>query len=447
MAAIRAIENASLALGRMIFLAAAFTFCTAPALADQDGEGGESDVFELAFHGYGEIHFSYMDFGPNQNREGGAQKDERLVFDQTRFVFEIEGEIEEADIEFEAEIEFEHGGTGAAMELEYEEFGEYESEVEKGGEVVVEELFVKKEFFDAAWLKAGRFYVAMGLLSDFHLPNQFLATRRAEAESTILPATWDEMGAEGGGRYRWITLTGQVVNGLDSTGFSSQRWVASGHQTRFEEVRATDLAYVGRLDIRPLDDARLLVGGSVYYGGTSRNRSKPDLVKRCDAANDDEVAPCGYVEAPVTIVDGHLRFDFWNVRGQAAYILGRLEKADEISERNARLSNALDVRRTPVADEARAAWFEIGVDVMPYLGASDRHALEPFFHYDTYDTMAATDEAFFDNPRFEREVFTAGLSYLYRDAVFVKADGALRTFGSDELREERTATLATGFVF
>ena len=33
------------------------------------------------------------------------------------------------------EIEFEHGGNGTAVEIEAEEAGEYEAEVEKGGEV------------------------------------------------------------------------------------------------------------------------------------------------------------------------------------------------------------------------------------------------------------------------------------------------------------------------
>ena len=34
-----------------------------------------------------------------------------------------------------SEIEFEHGGNGTAVEIEAEEAGEYEAEVEKGGEV------------------------------------------------------------------------------------------------------------------------------------------------------------------------------------------------------------------------------------------------------------------------------------------------------------------------
>ena len=39
-----------------------------------------------------------------------------------------------------AEIEFESGGTGTAFELENTENGEYETEVEKGGEVAIEQF-------------------------------------------------------------------------------------------------------------------------------------------------------------------------------------------------------------------------------------------------------------------------------------------------------------------
>ena len=42
-----------------------------------------------------------------------------------------------------SEIEFEYGGTGAAREVEwYEENGEYETEIEKGGEVALEQFHI-----------------------------------------------------------------------------------------------------------------------------------------------------------------------------------------------------------------------------------------------------------------------------------------------------------------
>lgn len=400
--------------------------------------------FQLRLGGYGELQFAFHDFGPNQNREGGSQEDGRLVFDAARFVVKLEGEMP-FDVEFEAEVEFEHGGTGAAMELEYEEFGEFEQEVEKGGEVLLEELYLKKTFADRFSVALGRFYVAMGLLSRYYRPTDYLATTRSEAETTVIPAVWDEMGLQLQAQWPWLRLTAQVVNGLDSTGFSSQRWIASGHQRRFELVRATDLAFVGRVDVMPAEGSE--IGVAAYYGGTSRNRPKPDLVRECAAADPDVVAPCGYVNAPLLLLDAHAQLRWGPLRGSALVLWGRLGNADTVSRRNERLSNALNVLRTPVADQGLAAWAELGLDVAPWMNIGPEHRLEPFARVDYYDTMFGARDGLFDNPRFERTVLTGGLSYALSEALVLKLDGSHRRFGTSDLNPENTARLAAGFVY
>ena len=59
--------------------------------------------------------------------------DRRARFDIERFVITPRYQVNQK-IRFESEIEFEHGGTGATMELDkFEEFGEFEMEIEKKG--------------------------------------------------------------------------------------------------------------------------------------------------------------------------------------------------------------------------------------------------------------------------------------------------------------------------
>ena len=184
------------------------------AIADGGASLG-SGAFDLSLSGYGEIGFAYHDYGADQSREGGALRDRRVEFDTTRLVTEIEGTLP-AGFELEAEVEFEHGGTGVEKEIEYDEFGEFEQEVEKGGEVQVEELFLEKEFADGRYeVAVGRFYVAVGQLSYYYRPTDYLGSVRSEAETTALPAQWDEMGAQFVATLPRIRLTGQVVNGLD----------------------------------------------------------------------------------------------------------------------------------------------------------------------------------------------------------------------------------------
>ncbi len=403
-----------------------------------------TDSFELELGGYGELGFSFHDHGADQTRAGGALDDRRIEFDTTRLVAIVEGHLP-ADLEIEAEIEFEHGGTGAAKELEYEEFGEFESEVEKGGEVIVEELYIEKEFGGRFELKVGRFYVALGQLSYYYRPTDYLGSVRSEAETTVLPAQWDEMGASLLTYLPRVRLTAQVVNGLDSTGFSSQYWVASGHQGPFETVRASDLAIVGRVDADATN--HLEVGVSGYYGGSSRNRPKADLTVDCDDPEPDDVAPCNYVSGTVAIADVHARWVGYGIRGQAWAMWGHLKNAAVISARNDRLSNELGVARTPVADEAIAVAAEVGYDVAPHLGMTVAHKVEPFVRYDYIDTMFEVGGGVFDNPRFERTIYGLGGAYTYKNAIVAKLDFAHRRLGSSALRSENTVRATAGFVF
>lgn len=60
------------------------------------------------------------------------------------------------------EIEFEHGGTESAFETEFEEGGEYESEIERGGEVALEQFWLQKSFSPAFNLRLGHMIVPVG---------------------------------------------------------------------------------------------------------------------------------------------------------------------------------------------------------------------------------------------------------------------------------------------
>lgn len=392
----------------------------------------EDSPFELSWSGYADILFSWFDHGPNQNRPGGSESDSRLELDLARFILELEGEMP-AGLGFEAEIEFEHGGTGAAFEVEYEEFGEFEQEVEQGGEVFIEELYLRKNFGDWGKLKVGRFYIGYGLLSQLYKPSGYLAARRPESETMIIPAVWDEIGI--GFNYYVndnLDIAFQVVNGLDSTGFSSLNWVREGHQGKFETIQADGLAFVGRADYR-FTGIGLTVGSSVYYGlNTNANRPKDDLEE---------------VDSPLLLLDTHfiLRHDGWY--GSGVVMWGRLWNADDISARNSRLSNNLGVSRTAVGDNALAIWGELGYDVGPYVGLGPWSSLRPFFRVDYYDSMFEPRESLFDNPRYERLVLTSGLSYSFAESVFVKLDYAYRRVGDSTLNNEGTANLTLGWIY
>lgn len=73
---------------------------------------------------------------------------------------EIEAELEflfDEDNELEIELEYEHGGTGSSLEYDnFEEFGEFENEVERGGEVSISEAYYRTRLMDATYLIVGK---------------------------------------------------------------------------------------------------------------------------------------------------------------------------------------------------------------------------------------------------------------------------------------------------
>ena len=393
---------------------------------------GESEKPEprIKLTGYGELIYSHFDYGPDQKSSPtGSPPDSRATIDVTRLALELETRLLHG-VELEVELEIEHGGTGGALEIEYEEFGEYETEVEKGGEVILEELFIEREFSDAFNIRLGHFYVAVGLTTEQYHPTDFFGTRRPESETSVIPAIWHETGIEVNGRTDRLSYQVQLVNGLDATGFSSQNWIVGGHQTRFEEVRASNMALAGRLDYHVADGLTLGVSG--YRGNSADNRPKPDMKG---------------MDANVSIFDVHAVLRYNRFRAQGMYLYGNLQNADIVSERNRSLSNNLDVLRTPVGSGAFASYIEVGYDILPTLRPQIDHQLYMFLRLDSYDTMASVPTGFFDNPRFERRVYTLGLNYILDDAVVLKGDYAMRRLGTSRFNGENTASFAVGFQF
>lgn len=396
-------------------------------VAQQRGDSGSTDSPRFSFEAYGEILMQHYDFGPDRKSGAtGAPEDSRTIVDLPRVVFEMEYEFP-SDWSLTAELEIEHAGTGGAMELEYEEFGEYEQEIERGGEVVLEEVYVTKRFSDHLSLRAGRMVLPVGLLNRDHEPDEFFTAIRPEGESQIIPVTWNEIGLAAFGSIGPVEWQGMIVNGLDAIGFSSENWVAGGHQTKFEVTRATNPAVVLRLDYRPIDPLR--IGAALYRGNSTGNRPKEDMEG---------------IDGVVTIVEGDVHLEQGPLILRGEFIEGDLSNASKITSKNNRISRNLTVPRTPVASGARAWGAEIGVDLFDLLDQPGR--LIPFVRYDSYNSMARTEGAIFPDPRFDRTTLTAGANWFPIDEVILKADFSHRELGGGAYNDENTVSLGVAFV-
>ena len=396
------------------------------------GAVAQSNPFSVS--GYGVINYSHFDWELDPGR--------RAAIDLERFVISSKYRINNT-IRLESELEFEHGGTGSTMEFDkFEEFGEFETEIEKGGEVIVEKLAAVFSFQPSLNFRVGHIIVPVGLVSKRHRPQHYFTTTRPEAEAHLIPTIWHETGVEIFGILGALKYQAQIINGLDSTGFSSRHWIVRGHQLRFETVNAEAPAFVGRLDYVFHENAT--VGISAYYGDTAANRPKPDVD----------------FDAHVGIVSLHGFYEMNAVKVRGLFLWGTLENADQLSKVNRTLSNNLNVKRTPIGSSAVGWYIEAGYNILSFFrqpnnstehrnlkdNPSDK-VLDVFARYDFYDTMASVEGIIFDNPRWERNTWTLGINYHVHPQIVFKSHYSLRRLATKDKNRENTFSLGFGFQY
>ncbi len=380
---------------------------------------------KLSIKAYGVVNYYNFDWELDPDRRNAVDIERINLYMKYAFTDKII---------LKTEFEIEHGGTGVTMELDkLEEFGEFEVEIEAGGEVLLEQLNV--QFLITPWfnVRVGRFRMYVGVASKNDLPVNYFTGYRQEMENAILPLGWYETGIEISGdlgeKKKWSYIA-YLVNGLTSTGFTSANWIKRGHQKRFEMANAENMAVAGRFDYNLANNGFIGVGG--YHGGSNQNRPKPDLQN---------------TPGNVSLFDVHANINKKNWKIRAMFLYGNLQNSERISQANRNLSNALNVKRTPVAKNAMGYYVEAGYNVLALTKKATDQQLFLFGRYDFYDSMFKTEGVIIDNPRWERKVITFGLNYFPHPGVVLKSHYALRTLGIPSENKENTFLLGLAFTF
>ncbi|MBR1849900.1 MAG: hypothetical protein IJ789_00850 [Bacteroidales bacterium] len=331
------------------------------------------------------------------------------------------------------EIEFEHGGVEAAVEMEAEETGEFEKEIERGGEVALEQFWVQKSFRPELNLRMGHIVVPVGMTNQNHTPNQFFTVYRPEGENTIMPCTWHETGVSLWGRWRSLRYEVQLLPGLNSNYFNNSGWVHDGSASAYEFRPANNLATAARLDWWATPQLRL--GVSAYVGNSFNNDIVTDKRERYNDIT-------GTVA--IATFDFAYRSNLLIVRGNADY--GYLSDAATIGPRNQNQnhSSASPYPHTLVGEKALALGLEGGVNL---LGSRlDGKRLFLFGRYDHYDSFIPA-EGQANVGWAERSLVSAGVNYMPLPEVIVKAECGVRLL-SEQYNNEPYVALGitwTGF--
>ena len=387
------------------------------------------DDSKWEFSGYGTIFYENYDWETHADRRARTDVERILV----------EAEYHPIDMfKVEVEVAIEHGGVGSTMEFDvFEEFGEFEQEIEKGGEVELEKAHAEILLSRPLNLKFGHVILPVGLLNQRHLPSQYFTAARDATASPLIPVTWHENGVGIFGELglfgdTYLEYEAQFVNGLDSTGFSSANWIRGGFQERFEYKVAESPAYVFNVNYHPTETS--MFGVSFYRGNTAENRPKDDL------------------DYDVHVNIGSV-FGFWEtgpitLRGE--YIRGVLGNSDLLTRSNRRLSNNLGVVRSPVARAAESVYVEFGYDISGWLRRGLRvnpGPLDLFVRYDQVDSMDEVETVVFKNPRWDRESWTLGFNYRFARGFVGKFGHSWRTLGLSRQNKENTLSAGVAYEY
>lgn len=332
-----------------------------------------------------------------------------------------------------SEIEFEHGGNEVAVEMEAEETGEFEHEIERGGEVALEQFWIQKSFSKALNIRMGHIIVPVGQTNNAHLPTQFFTCYRPEGEFNILPCTWHETGVSIWGKVGKWRYEAVVIPGLNSNMFNNANWVKNGCASPYEFKVANKLAGALRIDNYSIKN--LHIGVSGYIGNTFNN----DLV-----TNEAEK----YKDVKGTLLIGTAEFDYkaygFIIRGNFDY--GHLNDADIISayNKNQNHQSFSPYPRSLVGEEAVAIGGEIGYDIFHNIKRTGERQLFVFGRYDYYDSYIPYASAITMYDWTEKHVMTLGLNYYPIKEVVIKAEFSER-FLKEQYNNEPMFSLGVAY--
>jgi hypothetical protein len=387
----------------------------------------------LTLGGYGEAVMSRMFYSNNYKRYTDASEykdaDGFGQFDLPHVVFYVGYDFGK-NWTLGSEIEFEHGGTESAVEIEEEETGEYESEIERGGEVALEQFWIQKSFNKAFNLRMGHIIVPVGLTNQLHMPTEFFTVYRNEGENTILPCTWHETGVSLWGKTNGWRYEVLFIAGLDANRFGSQNWIQGGSGSPYEFKLATN--YAGALRIDNYSVPGLRVGGSGYYGYSAGNTLEPDKFKTLQGA--------------ITIGTIDFEYKGHNIIARGNFDYGHLSDSEAITAANNNSRQDSPSPKTPVASDAICIGVEAGYDLFSFIPAlkKDNQNLFVFGRYDYYDSMFKTQGSVVDNECWGRQRVAGGINYKPMRELVIKVECSHRIFKSQYNNED---TFSIGIAY
>lgn len=279
---------------------------------------------------------------------------------------------------------------------------------EAGGEISLEQAFIKFNINRNNYITAGLFIPRIGIINENHLPTTFNTVSRPRLEQKLIPSTWRELGFSVYGTIpavNGLNYSVGLMNGLNSENFEGGKGIRSG---RFEGSNATagNIAVTGSI-LYYVGSFRLQVSG--YYGGSA------GLSPR---AADSLRLNSGAFGTPVAVEEANIQFRKNGFYGIALFSAIQIPDAD-----------ALNVAYAKNVPELMMGYYgEFGYNLLETTKYKEKK-LNLFARYESFDLNASLPKNGIENDLYKQSYLFAGLSFLPVPGIIVKADFELQTTG------------------
>lgn len=344
---------------------------------------------------------------------------DREQFDLSEF--ELEGEfLFDNGNELEFEIEIEHGGTGTAYEFEpLEEFGEFESEIEKGGEVVLSEISYFKRFNKSTGLRIGKFPLTIGLGTVMGNAKNNIGIKASRLEQNMLPVGWNEIGVQLEHKWQDLRTRVAIVNGLNSEFFRTYNWIGGGYQRHFEEINTEDKAVVTTLEYGNVEYQQG-IALSYYEGNSSKNRFKTDKLNQSAVVR-------------IYSLMGNYRVQDFTFMGQ--YVYGSLSNSAAVIDANSTLGGLAKPKAfASLGSEAVLRTFQVSYDY--------NEALAFYGKTEFVNTFFNVADSVSELPRYSVTYHALGARWVIDEHSLVKFESGIEKTKLDGLPETRHYALS-----
>ena len=353
----------------------------------------------LKIGGYGEVHY-------NQPVSSDVRKNGTL--DVHRFVMMLGYQFNER-LQFVTELEFEH----------VKEF-------------YVEQAFLQYKLNKFINFRGGLILTPMGIINEYHEPTAFNGVERPQIDNNISPTTWREIGFGINGvvlpvslKYQFYVLNG--FNSYDGTArIGGSSGLRGGRQKGAESFMSSPnfsskFEYFG---IRGLN-----VGLAGYFGITQST-----LYNGVDKNDEEAKAQADSSVVGISMVGVDARYSIRGLKISGQFYYTGLSNTGQYNKFTTGKGGG------NLGSSMFGYYIDLGYDVLR--SAKTEKQLIPFVRWSNYDTHYKVPVNIDENPAYQKNVYTSGLSFFLTKGAVLKAD---MQFVKNGAQDKYAKTFNAGF--